>query len=245
MYPPDQTDAELVARIVEGDQGALAALYDRHATRAFGTAFRIIGDRGAAEEVVQETMLVLWDRAELIDPAVGSLAGWVTTIARNKAIDRLRADGRRPQARPLSGYTMIHGDVDTDAAERVIENGELLAASERPPDPADAADAAWVRRTINAALANLPDVERQVIELAYAGNLSQSEIADELGWPLGTVKTRTRRALASLRAALGPVLNRDPDDLGPGYEEPIEGPLDFPFALALAGAADPEGVPAA
>src|SRR5918998_6409958 len=97
-----RTDAELVADLVAGDDAALAELYDRHGDAVFRIAFRRSGDRQLAEEVMQETFLALWDRAELFDPAVGSLPAWLGTIARNRTVDRLRAIGRRPPAIALS-----------------------------------------------------------------------------------------------------------------------------------------------
>jgi len=204
----DASDAELVTRLVHGDQVALGELYDRYAGTAYRTALRLLGDAGSADEVVQETMLILWDRAELYDPGVASLGAWLATIARNRAIDRLRAQGRRVVAFPLSSV-VAHGGEDAESADRVLEGGLLLAAARREPEPDAAGEAAWLRDTLARAVATLPVLERQVIELAYSRDLTQAEIATHLGWPLGTVKTRTRRALASLHEVLSEALGPD------------------------------------
>ena len=100
--PGPGIDAALVRELVAGSHGALATLYDRHADAVFASAYRLTSDRGLAEEVVQETFLALWNRAETFDPTVGSLAAWLHTIARNRTVDRLRAAGRRPTLVPLS-----------------------------------------------------------------------------------------------------------------------------------------------
>jgi RNA polymerase sigma-70 factor (ECF subfamily) len=144
----------------------------------------------------------------LYDPAVASLGAWLATIARNRAIDRLRARGRRLAALPLSSIT-AYGDENAPMDDRILDSGVLLAGAQREPEPAAAGEAAWLRDTLAQAVATLPSLERQVIELAYARELTQAEIASRLGWPLGTVKTRTRRALASLNEALSEALGPD------------------------------------
>ncbi len=204
----DVSDAELVASLIEGDQLALAELYDRYAGIAYRTAIRMLGDPGSAEDVVQETMLALWDRAELYDPGVASLGAWLATISRNRAIDKLRARGRRVVALPLSAVAS-RDDVDAESWDRILESGRLVAAAQRQEDPSAAIDAAWLRDTLARAVSRLPAIERQVIELAYSADLTQTEVASRLGWPLGTVKTRTRRALASLRETLSDMLGPD------------------------------------
>jgi RNA polymerase sigma-70 factor (ECF subfamily) len=195
-------DATPMARVIDGDQGALSELYDLHATRVYRVALRLLGDPTGAEDVVQETFLALWDHAEQFDANVATLSVWLSAIARNRAVDALRRQGRRIVAQPLSSLGARDPD-DTEAAERAMQRGELLAAANTNDDPVVAVEASWTRETLAAAVRRLPEPERQVIELAYAGDLSQSEIAARLGWPLGTVKTRTRRALMSLRAMVG------------------------------------------
>ena len=206
--PGSGSDATLVRAVAAGSHEALAALYDRHGDAVFASASRLTSDRGMAEEVVQETFLALWDRAETFDPSVGSLAAWLHTIARNRTVDRLRAAGRRPNLVPLSsaaGSSALGGseEPDADTLERVLANGMLVAGAVPPPSPERELALRELRTALQAALAAMPEPERVVIVMAYAGDLSQSEIADRLGWPLGTVKTRTRRALRHLREVLG------------------------------------------
>ncbi|MGH2402324.1 MAG: sigma-70 family RNA polymerase sigma factor, partial [Candidatus Limnocylindria bacterium] len=205
---PDD-DATLVRGVAAGSQDALAALYDRFADRIFAAARRLTNDRQVAEEVVQETFLALWNRAELFDQRAGSLAAWLHAIARNRAIDRLRAAGRRPD---LVAAAAAAGDDEYDSAalERLAAAGPVVAGSDPPPGPESVAESAFVRSVIQRALAEMPEPERTVIVLAYAEELSQSEIARRLGWPLGTVKTRTRRAFARLREVLAPELDEQP-----------------------------------
>jgi RNA polymerase sigma-70 factor (ECF subfamily) len=211
--PDPAIDVGLVRQVVAGSERALAELYDRHADTIYAAAYRLIGDRQTAEEVVQETFLALWNRAELFDPEVGSLTAWMLTIARNRSVDRLRAQGRRPKAMPFSA---THPDDDSEigALERLVATGTVLGGAHMGAGPEAELDAREARDAIRAALATMPEPERQVIVLAYAEDLSQSEIASQLGWPLGTVKTRTRRALRHLREALG-------GDLGPVDPSPL------------------------
>jgi RNA polymerase sigma-70 factor, ECF subfamily len=196
----DADDAALVRALAAGSEDALAALYDRHVDGIHAVALRLTNDRQLAEEVVQETFLALWNRAELYDPAVASLATWLRTIARNRTVDRLRAAGRRPPLVPLPG---LGDEGDSDAGfERLRPDAVVLGGAAPDAGPEAAAEAAEVRDAVAAALGTMPEVERTVIILAYREGLTQSEIAERLDWPLGTVKTRTRRALAHLRAAL-------------------------------------------
>jgi RNA polymerase sigma-70 factor (ECF subfamily) len=196
----ESDDATLVRAVAAGSEDALAALYDRHVGGVHAVALRLTNDRQLAEEVVQETFLALWNRAELFDPAIASLATWLRTIARNRTVDRLRAAGRRPAVVPLPG----HGeDGDPDAGfDRVGVDAVVLGGAAPGQGPEAAAESADVRAAVAAALAVMPEDERIVIVLAYREGLTQTEIAERLDWPLGTVKTRTRRALAHLRDAL-------------------------------------------
>jgi RNA polymerase sigma-70 factor (ECF subfamily) len=199
----DPDDAALVARIVAGSADALAEAYDRHAAVVFGAAVRLTGDRQVAEDVVQETFLALWNRAETYDADRGSLRTWLSTIARNRSVDRLRAIRRRPKAISLGGDG--DGSADSgDALERLIAGSDDARAA-ASADPAAAYDATELRATLARVVAEMPEPERQVIVLAYGEGLTQAEIADRLAWPLGTVKTRTRRALHRLRASLAEV----------------------------------------
>jgi RNA polymerase sigma-70 factor (ECF subfamily) len=202
-------DAVLVREVAAGSHDALAELYDRHGDAVFAAACRLTSDRGMAEEVVQETFLALWNRADTFDPSIGSLAAWLHTIARNRTVDRLRAAGRRPTLVPLSsaastGTGFGSGEEpDAEALERVLASGSVIAGGAAAPSPERAAALGELRAALQAALADMPEVERLVIVMAYGEDLSQSEIAERLGWPLGTVKTRTRRALLRLREVLG------------------------------------------
>jgi RNA polymerase sigma-70 factor (ECF subfamily) len=159
-----------------------------------------------AEEVVQETFLAVWNRAELFNPATGSLAAWLHTIARNRTVDRLRAAGRRP--RLVSASAMGPDDepesvaLERLAAGMAIAGGAVMGDADLGGAPEAALDSAELRDMLRQALDTMPDTERTVILLAYRMDLTQSEIADRLGWPLGTVKTRTRRALLRLREVL-------------------------------------------
>ena len=207
-------DAALVLEVAAGSHDALAALYDRHGDAVFAAACRLTSDRGMAEEVVQETFLALWNRAETFDPTLGSMAAWLHTIARNRTVDRLRAAGRRPDLVPLSvvagGGFGSTDEPDADALERVLARGSIVAGGAPARSPETAFALHELRVALQAALAAMPDDERLVIVMAYGEDLSQSEIAERLGWPLGTVKTRTRRALARLRDVLG-------SGIGPEY----------------------------
>jgi RNA polymerase sigma-70 factor, ECF subfamily len=192
-------EAGLVRAVASGSEDALAALYDRHVRGIHAVALRLTGDRGVAEEVVQETFLALWNRAELFDPALASLGTWLRAIARNRTLDKLRAAGRRPSLVPLGAG----GDDPEDAGlDRLGPDAAVVGGAAPGKGPQEAAEAADLRTRMGDAIAGLPDVERTVIVLAYRDELTQLEIAERLGWPLGTVKTRTRRALGRLRELL-------------------------------------------
>jgi RNA polymerase sigma-70 factor (ECF subfamily) len=201
------SDDDLVRDIVDGSQPALAEIYDRHVDAVYATASRLTADRQVAEEVVQETFLALWNRAELFDPRAGSLAAWLHTIARNRTVDRLRAAGRRPNLIPLSSATGAE-EQDSAALDRLVSSGTVLGGATVDLGPEGELAATELRQVLRDALADLPESERTAIVLAYREELTQTEIAERLGWPLGTVKTRTRRALLRLREALA-------DELGP------------------------------
>ena len=197
----DPADAALVQAVAAGSEPALATLYDRHARLVFQIALRVAGDRAVAEEVVQDTFLALWDKAERYNPELGELRSWLAVVARNRALNRLRARMRRVPAEPLSAVT---GDGPEAGAmlDWLLADAGVLAAGAPAALPevqaVDVETAAELARLVD----DLPVAERAVLVLAYREGLSQTEIADRLGWPLGTVKTRTRRALARLRASL-------------------------------------------
>ena len=197
----DAGEVGLVLAVAAGSEDALGALYDRHASGVHAIAYRMTGDRGIAEEVVQETFLALWNRAEAFDPSVASLGTWLRSIARNRSVDRLRAAGRRVQLVAMPGG-LGDDDPGASAIDRLDPDLAVFGGARRDPDPVEAAEAEDTRTAIADALASMPEDERTVILLAYQHELSQSEIAERLGWPLGTVKTRTRRALGRLRSLL-------------------------------------------
>jgi RNA polymerase sigma-70 factor, ECF subfamily len=176
--------ATWLARAAAGDGAALAALYDRHACTVYSIALRIVGDEADAEEVVQDVFAQVWRQASRYEKTRGTVDAWLVTMARTRAIDRLRA--RR--ARPDSGATR--------ADDASIECAALMV------DPGDALTAARDAKRIRDALHELPLLQRLAIELAYFEGLTQSQIADRLEEPLGTVKTRIRLGLLKLRDAL-------------------------------------------
>ena len=172
VAPDPMTDGELIARVGEGDSGAFELLYRRYARPVFALALRRLGDRGRAEDAVQETFASVWRSAGSYRLERGPGAPWLYAVARNAIVDRRRALGEPP-------------------AEPVEE-----ASKDAGPD--DRAESSWTAWRVHRALESLPPNERDVIELAYYGGLSQSEVADFLGIPLGTVKTRTRAGLGRL-----------------------------------------------
>ena len=199
--PDAGTDKDLVRLVAEGSTEALASLYDRHAGDVYALAARTTGDGMVAGDVVQETFLALWDRAELFDPVRGSLRAWLLAIARNRAIDHLRYASRHDRAVAFSALGTADQD-DGSLAEWLTLSGALVATGAPDPGPETTVVGLETRATVADAIASLAPVERSVILLAYGAHLSQVEIAARLGWPLGTVKTRTRRALRHLRDRL-------------------------------------------
>jgi RNA polymerase sigma-70 factor, ECF subfamily len=214
-------DARLVARIAAGSEAAFVTAYDRHATYLFGAISRFMGDREVASEVVQDAFLTLWRRADSFDARAGSLLTWLLAVARHRAIDRMRAEGRRPM-REAASIEVLTGET-SGAAGSVGPSGRPAAPSSArsdlpaelvagaTSDPGTIASRRWTQSVVRTSIAALPEHERQVIVMGYAMDLSQSQIAERLEWPIGTVKSRTRRALAQLRTQLAGVL--EPDDV--------------------------------
>ncbi|MBI3746358.1 MAG: sigma-70 family RNA polymerase sigma factor [Chloroflexi bacterium] len=202
-------DRALASRIAGGDDAAFMTVYDRYGDMLFGTAMRFFRDRDTAADVVQETMLAVWRRSAQFDPGQGSLGAWMMGIARNRSIDRLRAEARRPRlVRPAA-----EAGVGDDAADPLAWAARALGAPD-PDEPANEAARRWVRALLATTLAELRPEDRDVLVLAYDHGLSQSEVAIRLGLPIGTVKSRTRRALAGLRNRLATV-----PDLLPGRSQ--------------------------
>ncbi|HLH43321.1 MAG TPA: sigma-70 family RNA polymerase sigma factor [Bryobacteraceae bacterium] len=175
-------DADLARRLRARDPRVMAALYDRYGKLAYSLIFRIVRDGAAAEDLVQETFLRVWNRAHSFDAGRGALGPWILAVARNRAIDHIRSrDGR-----------MAAAAVDLDR----MENHPLFARLE------DSALSLDRSRRLKAAFAKLPPRHREVIELAYFEGLSQTEMAERMNQPLGTVKTWVRTALKALREEL-------------------------------------------
>jgi RNA polymerase sigma-70 factor, ECF subfamily len=187
--PPAEDDALLIA-IQERNDAALGELYDRYGRLALGVAYRILGERGVAEDVVQEAFLNVWRKATGYQPGRGSVRTWLLTIVHNLAIDRRRGRYRREMT-----------DVQIDEVEYALgtDDGDLFSTV------TGAIEADQVRQ----AIANLPPDQRQPIVLAYFAGLTHQEIAEQTGTPLGTVKSRMRLGLQKLRSALAQ-LNVDP-----------------------------------
>ena len=203
----DPDDGLLLRRVAGGDEAAFMTLYDRHADALFGTTVRFLRDRESAAEVLQDVFMAMWQRADQYDPRFGSAFGWLLGIARNRAIDRLRAESRRPRA--------VHAWTDDPDANDTIDLLDWAGRRRDGPaedDPVIEVDRRWTRSLVRTTLAEMPPDERQVVVLAYDHALSQSEIADRLGMPIGTVKSRTRRALARLRSRLADVPDLRPGD---------------------------------
>jgi len=176
-----EADEPLLRRVAAGDSRALRTLYDRNAPAALALAFRILRAKAEAEEVVQEAFVEVWRRAASFDPRRGSASSYVLAVCRSRALDRLRSRG---------------------SAERAA----AASAREEPepsPLPIESAVQRQDRERVQRALATLPAEQRAAIELSYFAGLSQREIAERLGDPLGTVKTRVRLALEKLAALLG------------------------------------------
>ncbi|WP_298817055.1 RNA polymerase sigma factor [Chloroflexus sp.] len=176
------SDEALMELVAAGDSAALAQLYDRHSRVVYGLALRMLGTAEPAEEVVQETFWRIWKRAVTFQTG-NSFLPWMFGIARNLCIDELR----RRQVRPASASNGEEALANVPDQQQDVEQSTLEI--ER-------------RRLITSALADLPADQREVIELAYFGGLSQREIADQLQSPLGTIKTRIRLGLQKLKQAL-------------------------------------------
>jgi RNA polymerase sigma-70 factor (ECF subfamily) len=185
-------DDSLIAALVAGETVALGALYDRHATVVFSLLMRILGDRSSAEDLLQDVFLRAWQQAATFDEARGTVRSWLHCIAHTLALNELRRRRRRPQL-----IEKVPGDAaDADDA--------YAGCVDPAPDPAEDACCAVRDAAVAHALAQLPPAQREVL-LLYAAGFSQSEIAAKLDAPLGTVKSRMRRALCQLRQGLSAI----------------------------------------
>ena len=172
-----ETEREMVASIRGGHEQAMAQLYDRYSSIVYSVALRVLGDTGAAEDVLQDVFMQLWRKPESLDANRGSLAAWLAVIARHRAIDVLR------KRKPETDISEVMIALDLDLEE---EAGRKLAIEK-----------------VRKALAGMPAEQRKAVELAFFEGLTHSEIAAKSGEPLGTVKTRIRSALIALRKAMG------------------------------------------
>jgi RNA polymerase sigma-70 factor (ECF subfamily) len=172
------SDIELMSRILQRDQGALAELYQRYGAHVYGLALRVLQKRELAEEITQDTFLNVWRQPEAWNPALGRLSSWLLTVARYKAIDRVRREQRRP---------------DTQADP--LDDDHLRPDASLAPDATAMEDG----RLIRSLVAQLPVEQAQIIELAFFQGMTHSAVAELLDLPLGTVKTRVRLGLQKLR----------------------------------------------
>ena len=180
----ESEDGSLVQRMAAGDEQALGALYDKWYPLVHGVVSRLLRQPDDVEDVVEETFWQAWRQASRFDASRGAVQTWLLTIARSRALDRVRALRRRREE-PLEG-----------------DDGESVVQRPAEGDPGLDAEASERRRIVTAALDELPAEQREALELGYFGGLSQSEIAERTGQPLGTVKTRMRLAMQKLRGRL-------------------------------------------
>ena len=186
-------DVRLIERIAAREEAALAELYDRHSRSAYSIILRVLGSPSDAEEVLQETFVRVWSRAETYDPLLGSPGAWLTRIARNRAIDRLRARRARGDISSLQVQPAANADLDS------AQDPQNLRSRETPQTVLEGRATAGAVQT---ALATLAPMQRALIEAAFFEGYTHRELADRFGVPLGTVKTRIRTGLAAMRGRL-------------------------------------------
>lgn len=177
----DRRDQDLVEQVAAGDEDAFVSLYRRYGAAAFGLALRVLGDRVLAEEVTQEVFLSVWRRARNYEPGRGSVRSWLLTQIHHRAVDVVRRE--EAERRRNAGASLPAVD---ESIEQVVEDQWLAVR----------------RAQMRTALEVLPEEQRAVIELSYFEGLTQTQVADRLGTPLGTVKSRTLAAMKKLRGAL-------------------------------------------
>lgn len=181
------SDEALVALVARAEEAALAELYDRYASAAFALARRVLRDSSLAEDAVQEAFLAIWRGAGRFVPERTRAAGWIMMLVHRRAVDLVRREQHR-RAEPLS---------DISSAD-----GHVLIWERLEPSAAEVVWLRFERERVQVALAQLPDQQRETLELAYYGGFTQSELAERLGRPLGTVKSQMYAALANLRELL-------------------------------------------
>ena len=188
--PAQQLEAEiaLLRRVAQGERRAFEELYDRFSGVLFSTAYRVLNNREAAEDVLQDVFIQIWEKASLYDPTRGKPMTWAVTLTRNKAIDRLRSTQRRNR---------LQDDVEREA--ETFEQFDDRSSF-------DAVASGETSKLVREAIRKLSKDQREAIELAFFSSLTQTEIAERLGEPLGTVKARIRRGMMKLRDVLSPEL---------------------------------------
>jgi RNA polymerase sigma-70 factor (ECF subfamily) len=186
---PATLDLDRVAAMARGEERAASELYDRHAPVMFGLAVRMVGESADAEEVVLDAFSQAWRDAARYDATRGTVAGWLTTIVRTRALDLIRARGRRAKLTE-------HAATDTESPAGMGEGF---------PDPDQRVVVGERATAITSAMGTLPDAQRRAIELAFFEGLTHHEVAERLREPLGTVKTRIRLGMQKLRDLLGSV----------------------------------------
>lgn len=179
-------DRELAARLMAGDQAALAEVYDRYVGLVFGMARRVLGDEAKAEDVTQEVFVYVWEQPHRFDPSRGTLRSWLGVLAHHRSVDRVRSEVRRSRG------------------EARIEPVDMITAG--PSDVDEQLSGAWLADRVREALDQLPSEQREAVVLAYFGGRTYRQVAAELAIPEGTAKSRLRLALAKLDDLLRPGL---------------------------------------
>lgn len=190
--PPAPSDLELLQRIASRDDAALASLYDRHSGLAYSVILRILRDPSDADDVLQETFVRVWTRADSYDSRLGSPAAWLIRIGRNRAIDRLRA-------------RQVRQDISVDPGPGP-EGGPRLPEPAHRETPESVIQGAATSHALRAAMAQLPPGQRDLIEAAFFEGYTHQELAARFNLPLGTVKTRIRTGLMQMRGRLEQVV---------------------------------------
>jgi RNA polymerase sigma-70 factor (ECF subfamily) len=184
ITPLPNNDEELIHAIIEGKSSALGELYDRYGRLVYSLSYQVVGDSSTAEEITQEVFLQVWNKAGTYQSLQGKVVTWLTSVARHKAIDSLRRKGARPEGHQIGFETEEELDlVDPVGVEDQVENSQRSQA---------------IRR----AIAHLPPDQQRALSLAYFKGMTHQEVADLIGEPLGTVKTRIRLAMLKLRQML-------------------------------------------
>ena len=183
-----EAEIELLKRIGQGDRGSFEKLYDRLSGLLFSTAYRVLNNQVAAEDVLQDVFIQIWEKAPLYNPALGKPLIWAVTLTRNKAIDRLRSTQRRNR---------LQDDVQRES--EIFEQFDGQSSF-------DAVASVETSKLVREAIEKLSKDQRQVIELAFFSSMTQTEIAERLNEPLGTIKARIRRAMMKLRDVISPQL---------------------------------------